>query len=739
MPKASQLRFNDPSSSQNLTANFESVNALVRSKCLTCHSSPINGQFIDLEWENEQEFLDSGWAQRGLPLESHFYQTLVGMNGRLRMPPNRALEASEIKMVQDYIISLDPSASAGNFAIIDESKTSFDPTKVLISVRCQATGAVTYVLAQSQTSSGTYQSVHTGEFNCVQNRTSEIIVNSDSVPQLTQDHLSITLQRANGESMSRFSLSRSLPLSRLPAATNRCAPATSVTPTFKLVRLSEIQLRNIVTDLFRIFNVDATAVVTQNQNYLTSDVVANSLASTDFYARLDQTFTKQHIRGIHNLYTNVLLGLEARSGFRTEVESYCQGLSDSDCHIKVVDQISTPLMKGQLNSTARAEVLALAVDFESRYDAITGLIEFALLHPASGFEFYLDAGETGVITLTDEELFYKSFLTLFNTLPTFGQVAHWYSSGRTYHQYVEDLIDNDSAIRAKFEATMYDFYRSWYGLTPQATINTAVFGNLLRGRFPAAIPASFKTSAENGFLQNISRGTASNALTVRGLHFWDSAALQSLNFEELTEYESGEASLPTLAPMIFSYYENNNPFARGAMVYKRLFCGDFGNLSAPADLTPPSHSVTQSTRDHFEVLTPKGSSCFGCHQSINALGFNLEEYDMLGARRNDGMEHFYHPNGSIRASQPLKTEGEWNYMGQFYYTPKISDVYREMYSKGYLRRCTTKQLGQYFLRLRNTTANQCALERVNQSSSDQVREIIMDMLVSDAFTRVRMN
>lgn len=81
---------------------FTNFMGVVKSKCLSCHSSDINGNFALLQ--TESAWLNSGFITSGDIFSSSLYLSLKDANAGGTMPKNLpALSTSEIKIVKDWI------------------------------------------------------------------------------------------------------------------------------------------------------------------------------------------------------------------------------------------------------------------------------------------------------------------------------------------------------------------------------------------------------------------------------------------------------------------------------------------------------------------------------------------------------------------------------------------------------------------------------------------------------------
>ena len=81
---------------------------------------------------------------------------------------------------------------------------------------------------------------------------------------------------------------------------------------------------------------------------------------------------------------------------------------------------------------------------------------------------------------------------------------------------------------------------------------------------------------------------------------------------------------------------NTHPILRGVRIRENFMCDVLGTPPANVNQNVEDLEGLVTTRERVESLTSP-SSCAGCHQFINGLGFPLEVFDSLGRHRSDEM------------------------------------------------------------------------------------------------------
>jgi hypothetical protein len=84
---------------------------------------------------------------------------------------------------------------------------------------------------------------------------------------------------------------------------------------------------------------------------------------------------------------------------------------------------------------------------------------------------------------------------------------------------------------------------------------------------------------------------------------------------------------------VFATNNGSHPVFRGVAIMRRIACLDTPDPGALGIVVSfPASDSTQTTRERFETHT-LDPSCAGCHTTIDAFGFALENFDGMGKHR----------------------------------------------------------------------------------------------------------
>jgi hypothetical protein len=170
--------------------------------------------------------------------------------------------------------------------------------------------------------------------------------------------------------------------------------------------------------------------------------------------------------------------------------------------------------------------------------------------------------------------------------------------------------------------------------------------------------------------------------------------------------------------------EGSFPTRRGAEILRRLLCLDVeipANMVVP-DVKPPSPGVT--TRQRFEEHSK--NPCATCHVLLDPIGFAFENYDGIGRYRTTD-------NG-----QPVDASGTLQLASRTVTFKNAVELMPALAASDEVRSCVATQWTRYLLRREETAGDKPsleAIEKVFRDSSFDMRELLVAIVSSDAFTR----
>ncbi len=170
--------------------------------------------------------------------------------------------------------------------------------------------------------------------------------------------------------------------------------------------------------------------------------------------------------------------------------------------------------------------------------------------------------------------------------------------------------------------------------------------------------------------------------------------------------------------------EGSFPTRRGAEIVRRVLCHEIDipvNVVVP-DVKPPSPGVT--TRQRFEEHSK--NPCAGCHALFDPFGFAFEHYDGIGRYRTTDNEQPVDAGGTVHLDSRTVTFKD------------AVELMPALAASEEVRSCMATQWMRYLIRREETKGDIPSLEEVQKvfrDSSYDLRELLVAIVSSDAFTR----
>ncbi len=174
-----------------------------------------------------------------------------------------------------------------------------------------------------------------------------------------------------------------------------------------------------------------------------------------------------------------------------------------------------------------------------------------------------------------------------------------------------------------------------------------------------------------------------------------------------------------------SYQVDPDPIHRGAFISFELMCNN--QPAIPDDVTSPEPDPTKTNRqrvhDHTEVCGA------GCHTVlINPAGFAFENYDATGAWRD------------IDNGQTVDAADAFSFDGEDQAFENAVEFSQLMADSHQAHACYSRHLLEYLHGRKHREADEGELTRLGEASQSgdlNIREIIVDLVTSDDFLRLR--
>jgi hypothetical protein len=285
---------------------------------------------------------------------------------------------------------------------------------------------------------------------------------------------------------------------------------------------------------------------------------------------------------------------------------------------------------------------------------------------------------------------------------------------------------------AAAQAALNDFHEQWLELT---AIKTMARDPVLFPAFNMALPAQLFDATERFVMDNFWTGDAtvgSLLLTPKAYVNDALAPIYGLALPGGTELRlvdldpSERAGLLTQAGLMASmaHQQFDAPILRGVFVLRHLLCAPPGAPPPNVADIPPSQAgdAPRTTRQRVAEQHVTSPVCKACHDQIDPIGFAFEHYDAIGQYRtvDNGLP--------VDASGTLSTVGDAS--GSFDGAIELSGLLAKSVT---VEQCAARNLFRFGLGRSETTGDQCAILGALQRSRGNMREMVVQIVLSDNF------
>ena len=373
----------------------------------------------------------------------------------------------------------------------------------------------------------------------------------------------------------------------------------------------------------------------------------------------------------------------------------------------------------------------------------------ALLASPDFFFLQQPRGTSGVETkLTGTVLAERLALTLWQEAPDEALLAAAESGALDTPDGLEQQL---SRLLADPRANLAfaDFLKHWLSPEKTSSIDFALLSATRQPQLYAKFQAPSATSAGDGvaFSRALDGYFAKNALVARStLHdllLTDELVVNEAVARNLglpppaagatevrpneTPRRRGVLGQPALLTA-FGRFEASDPVHRGVLLLRQVMCRPLNPPDMMVNTTLPEATQFKTTRDRFVTAT-KDAACAGCHAAINPLGFSFENFDAVGAFRDQ-------ENGNpvdATATLPITRKD-----GERAKVDGLAELAAVLADDAEVRSCLGKQFASWALRRGLTDAELCAVSGHTEpfaAGPGAFQDLVRGVLTSASFTQ----
>jgi hypothetical protein len=170
-------------------------------------------------------------------------------------------------------------------------------------------------------------------------------------------------------------------------------------------------------------------------------------------------------------------------------------------------------------------------------------------------------------------------------------------------------------------------------------------------------------------------------------------------------------------------YDDSHPIRRGVAIAQRVLCID---LPSPPENVPPPKPPAEglSTRERFAEHSHNPCATV-CHDLFDPLGLAFENYDGIGAYRDED------------GGKPVDASGDFTADGVYTKFANAVELIKFLSRSRNVHDCMAQQWLRYALRRRETKADEGSLAQVQESfaRTSDLRELLVGLATTPSFTR----
>jgi hypothetical protein len=199
------------------------------------------------------------------------------------------------------------------------------------------------------------------------------------------------------------------------------------------------------------------------------------------------------------------------------------------------------------------------------------------------------------------------------------------------------------------------------------------------------------------------------------------------------------------SPVIANDGNETHPILRGVKFRNRFLCETFGLPSGINTSDPTFFSDTArahySTRERTTGITA-GTTCMGCHSSINPVGFAFENFDSLGRLRP--VETAFSSSGAVITRYPIKTNSPAvNFGGRTVAIQDGAGMIDSLMQENALAGCFVRQVSRFY-RIQNENGDDgCLFNSIYENGianpQTSVLEAFRQQFLDPSILKRRMN
>jgi pyrimidine deaminase RibD-like protein len=287
----------------------------------------------------------------------------------------------------------------------------------------------------------------------------------------------------------------------------------------------------------------------------------------------------------------------------------------------------------------------------------------------------------------------------------------------------------------KARVAITDFYNQWIGtsrldITSKAAAQFPAYSDAVRDAMKAETPAFVQYVLWTGDHKLSTLLTSPAAFVSSALAPIYGVSVSSTTPQMTTlPAAQGRSGILTQASFLAvqAHPDQTSPVLRGKFVRTKLMCQTVPPPPMDVDITPPAVTTAATARDRFTAHEMAGSSCNGCHQLMDPIGFAFESFDAVGQYRTTENGAMINLSGNVAAAADPALNG--TFMG-------VRELATKLAGSDQVRDCVATQWFRYAAGRTEEVPDGCSLTNLQDAfgaSGGDLADLVVAMTQTDAF------
>ena len=358
------------------------------------------------------------------------------------------------------------------------------------------------------------------------------------------------------------------------------------------------------------------------------------------------------------------------------------------------------------------------------------------------FLYHADVGASGVpsatpVALTPYELAARLSYFLWNTLPDDQLFARAADQTLTDPGVLSTQVDRMLSDPRAGDA-IPSFHMQWLGIDDMSSVDK---DTTLFPQFNAALVTAMQgeTAAFADYVVRSGDGLLATIFTAP-FSFPQGPLFALYGMTQPAGFKAGDrVTLPTgqragiLTQSAFlatqAHADQTSPVHRGLAVRQNILCQTIPPPPPTVKAVPPAVTSDTTQRQRFAVHE-SNPNCNGCHQMMDPIGLGFENYDAIGAYRTTENGAPIDASGEI-VNAAADTAGTFD---------GVVDLGQKLAASRQVSDCVADQWFRFALGRMESNDDACAMAAIQAgfaSSGGNIRQLLKQIVLSDAFTHVR--